>query len=185
MTLVAGLIALLVMAVGGLAFACTDLAVVNMSMPAAPPGAAITMSGSGFSPQIAGDPIIYHWAASDGPVIAQAYPDQAGNLTTTFTVPQAEPGYYVIFFGEQTPDGAAKQVRTRFQVLSAAPIGAQVAEPAPPVAAAGGPGSNGLSALTVALGAFSLMVFLAGAAATARQLRRRDVPEPAPVRRRP
>jgi len=168
----AAVVVLAVLSGAAAAFACTNLAIVNLSRPAAPPGATIDLTGAGFSGAVAGDPFTLHWGAHDGPLMATGPVDQAGNMSARFTVPDAAPGFYVIYIEHQG-------LRTRFQVLSAGQAD-QKASPAPPLASvAPEPSSNGVALLAATIGAFGLGLFGAGFVAVSRESRRRRrVPVP-------
>jgi hypothetical protein len=91
---------LLLVAVGGMAFACANLATLSLSTSEAAPGATVTVNGSSFSyPQAGGQaptPVVIHWRNESGPVLAQTVPDRFGTISTSFTVPAAAPGDYAI-----------------------------------------------------------------------------------------
>jgi hypothetical protein len=91
---------LLFVAVGGIAFACANLATLSLSASEAVSGARVTVIGSSFAyPQPgsqAPTPVVIHWRDESGPVLAQTVPDRAGAISTSFTVPPAEPGDYTI-----------------------------------------------------------------------------------------
>lgn len=161
------------------AFACTNLALVNMSLPGAPPGATIDLTAAGFSGAVAGDPFTLHWGATNGPALATAPVDQAGNLSARFTVPDAAPGYYVITID---PMG----LKTRFQVLSPSQAN-PAAAPAPPLASVTPePSSNGVALLAATIGTFGLGLFGAGFVAVTREnRRRRRVPVAVPAQSGP
>jgi hypothetical protein len=86
--------------VGGIAFACANLATVSLSASEALSGARVTVNGSSFAyPQTGSQPptpVVIHWRDESGPVLAQTVPDRAGAISTSFTVPAAEPGDYTI-----------------------------------------------------------------------------------------
>ena len=171
------------------AFACTNLATLNLSTPTGIPGDVVTMTGSSFRVPTSGptNPVLLHWNGVDGPVLAQAMPDKAGNISATFSVPNGQPGYYVIVATQRTPAGVDEYgtpARASFQILGA---GGQSVVQQPgtqaPTGVASDPSSTGIIALTVGLGALGLALFGAGFTAFVRQARRREVPATAPVRR--
>ncbi|MDQ6615221.1 MAG: hypothetical protein M3083_10845 [Actinomycetota bacterium] len=160
------------------AFACTDLAVLNFNRPAAPPGAAITINGSSFSTAIANQPFEFHWNTPDGPLLARAYADQTGNISTTFTVPDAAPGYYLVWVSEPHASGQVKGgvQKARLQVLEPANATALPVKPVVPVGVQPEATSPALIALTVGVGVLSMALLAFGAAALVGQVRRRAVP---------
>ncbi len=169
------------------AFACTNLATLNLSSNAGKPGDTITVTGSSFRmPREAPSGVQIRWNSADGPLLAETRPDRVGNITATFTVPEAAPDNYVILAVLRDARGAdtsGTPARAQFQVLGAAarPAAAPLADQPPPVAASQS-SSAGLIALTVALGVGGLALFAAGFVAFARQARARRLPTAARVR---
>ncbi|MDP9386746.1 MAG: hypothetical protein M3Q48_02170 [Actinomycetota bacterium] len=177
---------------GATAYACTNLATLNISSATGNPGDVVTLTGSSFAVPKASDtnqtptPVVLHWNGVDGPELARTAPDGAGNISTTFTVPQSSPGYYVIVASQRDEKGDkyGTPARASFQILG--PGGqAAIQQPATqlPATLAAEPSSSGMVALTIGLGILGLALFAAGFTAFARQARRRDVPATAPVRR--
>ncbi len=171
------------------AMACTNLATLNLSSASGSVGDTVTVTGSSFSvPRNAGDPVIpvvLHWNAADGPVLAEATPDSAGNISASFTVPEGEPGYYVLVATQKNAEGVDQYgtpARASYQILG--PNGESVVQPAgsetPAVATE--PSSTGMIALTVGLGVLGLALFAAGFTAFVRQGRGRAVPVPSKAR---
>ncbi len=171
------------------AFACTNLATLNLSTASGGVGDTVTVTGSSFrTPRAAGDavmPVVLNWNGADGPILAETTPDAAGNISATFTVPEGQPGYYVLVASQKDAQGAdayGTPARASFQILG--PNGQSVVQPAgnqvAPVTA--DPSSTGLIALTVGLGALGLALFGAGFTAFVRQARRREVPVASKVR---
>src|SRR5829696_7405176 len=78
------------------AFACTSAAVLYLSPARGPAGAQVTVEGIAFSVLAPVVPVVLRWNGVTGPDLAQAIPNKAGEITVTFTVPQASPGYYVV-----------------------------------------------------------------------------------------
>lgn len=177
--------ATLVTILGAAAFACTNLATLNLSKAAGQPGDAVEITGSSFRVAKEGpsNAVLLHWNGVDGPVVAQALPDKAGNVSMTATIPQAQPGYYVLVATQRTPEGVDEYgtpARAAFQILG--PGGTSVVTPTGAEGIgnlATEPASTGMIALTVALGVAGLALFAAGANAFVRQARRRtrEVPE--------
>jgi hypothetical protein len=97
--------------VGGLgasAFACANLATLNLSTGSGRPGTTITFTGSSFAvPRANSDltptPVVVHWQWEEGPVLAEATPDRYGTISASFTVPEARPGTYIIVATQRTP----------------------------------------------------------------------------------
>lgn len=172
------------------AFACTNLATLNLSSASGSVGDTVTVTGSSFrvpSGAQAGQPalpVILTWNGADGPVLAQTTPDSAGNISASFSVPEGQPGYYVIVASQKDAEGVdayGTPARASFQILG--PNGESVVQPAgsqTPVTA--DPSSSGMIALTVGLGALGLALFGAGFTAFVRQARRREVPVASKVR---
>jgi hypothetical protein len=175
---------------GAAAFACTNLATLNLSSTAGKSGDSVTVTGSSFrvaSGNAVSDPVVLHWNGVTGTELARVVPDKAGNISATFAIPDGQPGYYVIVATQQNAQGVdayGTPARASFQILGA--NGQSVVTPA--VSSAGStvassPSSSGIIALTVGLGALGLALFGAGFVAFVRQARRRDVPVTASVRK--
>src|SRR4051794_1176035 len=128
---------LLLVAVGGMAFACANLATLSLSTSEATPGATVTVNGSSFSyPQAGGQaptPVVIHWRNESGPVLAQPAPARLGAITPSFTGPAAERGDYAIVAPQVTARRSAEApadappvqvaelgtpARTQFKVLA-------------------------------------------------------------------
>lgn len=162
------------------AWACTNLATLNLSQPAATSGEQITVTGSSFK-VATGDPIpvMVHWGSATGPVLASVAPDPTGNISATLTIPDAQPGYYTMFATQTvkgfdyygTPALAAFQLLTPGQPANITPNAVQGGT------GTAGPGtsSTGLIALTVTLGVLGLVLFCGGVGAFVRQAGRREV----------
>ena len=188
-----GTVALTTVVAGVAAFACTNLATLNLSSAAGKVGDSVTVTGSSFRVPRATDavqtpsPVVLSWNGANGPVLAQVLPDKAGNISATFTVPEGQPGYYVIVASQRNAQGVDEYgtpARASFQILG--PGGRSVVQPTAaqsPGAVTSEPSSSGIIALTVGLGALGLALFGAGFVAFVRQARRREVPATAPVRR--
>ena len=103
-----------VVGVGASAFACANLATLNLSVGAARPGTTITFTGAGFAVPRANTgltptPVVVHWEREEGPIIAEVVPDRYGTISAEFTVPDAQPGTYIIVASQKTarrPAGA-------------------------------------------------------------------------------
>jgi hypothetical protein len=168
-----------VLATAAIGFACTNLATLNLSSAAGKPGDVVTVTGSSFAVNsrdvAASFPVVLRWNGVDGKELATVQPDKAGNISATFTVPDGQPGYYVIVGTQKDARGVdtyGTPARASYQILG--PNGQSVVEPAP--ATTGAPvaesSSTGIIALTVGLGVLGLGLFGAGFAAFVRQARR-------------
>ena len=175
---------------GAAAFACTNLATLNLSSSTGKVGDSVTVTGSSFrvaTGTAVSDPVILRWNGVEGTQLASVLPDKAGNISATFAIPEGQPGYYVIVATQKNAQGVdayGTPARASFQILGA--NGQSVVTPA--VSSAGStvassPSSSGIIALTVGLGALGLALFGAGFVAFVRQARRRDVPVTASVRK--
>ncbi len=174
---------------GAAAFACTNLATLNLSSSTGNVGDSVTVTGSSFrvaSGTAVQNPVVLHWNGADGKELASVVPDKAGNISATFAVPEGQPGYYVIVATQRNAAGIddyGTPARASYQILGAnGPIAAPVAAGAN-TGLASEPSSTGIIALTVGLGVLGLALFGAGFVAFVRQARRRDVPVTASVRR--
>jgi hypothetical protein len=184
LALVGGLIAMgFSLALASTAFACTNLAELNVGPSAGQAGATVKITGSAFSHVPANTPVALHWGSANGPVLATITPDAAGAIgPTTITVPaDATPGSYVIVASQTevatglTPWGTP--ARASFTVTGPA----SGAVPAPALANGGlnastTSSSSGLIAVTIALGVGGLALFGLGVATFVGTMRRRAVP---------
>src|SRR5947208_5277063 len=174
---------------GAAAFACTNLATLNLSSSAGKAGDTVTVTGSSFnvnSKDVAASfPVILHWNGVDGATLAQVQPDKAGNVSATFTVPDGQPGYYVIAATQRNTttnaDVYGTPARASYQILG--PNGQSVVTPVGSSAGAvtTESSSSGIIALTVGLGVLGLALFGAGFIAFVRQARK--APAAATVRK--
>ena len=173
---------------GAAAFACTNLATLNLSSSAGKTGDTVTVTGSSFRVNAtnveASDAVVLHWNGVDGATLAEVKPDRAGNISATFTVPEGQPGYYVIVATQKDARGVdayGTPARASYQILG--PNGQSVVQPVGSSAGTVGTetSSSGIIALTVGLGALGLALFGAGFIAFVRQARR--APAAAAVRR--
>ncbi|HTJ74106.1 MAG TPA: hypothetical protein VL337_01970 [Acidimicrobiales bacterium] len=175
--------AVLVVVAAG-AFACTNLATLNLSSTAGKAGDTVTVTGTSFAVARDGGPslpVVLHWNGVDGAVLAQAVPDSAGNISATFTVPDGLPGYYVLVATQRDAKGVdtyGTPARASYQILG--PNGQSVVKPAiapdagAPVPA--GSSSTGIVALTAALGLIGLGLFGAGFVSLIRPTRAAPTP---------
>ncbi len=173
---------------GAAAFACTNLATLNLSSSAGKAGDTVTVTGSSFNVNTrdvaASFPVVLRWNGVDGASLAEVQPDRAGNISATFTVPEGQPGYYVIVATQRNAQGAdvyGTPARASYQILG--PNGQSVVQPVATTPGTVGPesSSSGIIALTVGLGALGLALFGAGFIAFVRQARR--APAAATVRK--
>lgn len=185
--LFAGVLAVIVITAVA-AFACTNLATLNLSSSVGQAGDNVTITGSSFRSATAtapAPPVVLSWNGASGPALATVTPDSAGNISATVTVPQAAPGYYVIVATQKDAKGNDQYgtpARAAFQILGATGSAAPQTTGAEGVAPlASEPISTGMIALTALLGVLGLGLFGAGMGAFVRQARRREVP--APVRK--
>jgi hypothetical protein len=159
------------LAVVATAFACANLASAKLSRAAATPGTTVSFMGRNFNSNAAASPVTIRWNGRNGQVLASARPASTGKVSTTFTVPNARPGYYIIVATQTGPNGrpasgtpgraplrVARRSSSSTVVVAPAPVGGGPASPAP---------------LIIGLGASALM--LAGGF-TALAVRRRRIP---------
>ena len=188
--------------VGGLgasAFACANLATLNLSTGSGRPGTAVTFTGAGFavpraSTGLSPTPVVVHWEWEDGPVIAEVVPDRYGSISAQFAVPETRPGTYIIVATQETPrraPGAPEDqaptyfpepgtpARASFEVLAP---GAVAAQRSPVIESGDGSDSQGqLDAtvwivLTAAFGAVAMSLFGGGLIAFIHQSRKSREP---------
>ena len=105
-------VAALVAGVGASAFACAGLATLSLSASNGRPGATITFTGASFavprsSTGLSPTPVVVRWQSDDGPILAEVTPDRYGSISASFTVPDANPGTYVILGLQRTPRAVA------------------------------------------------------------------------------
>lgn len=187
---VVGLAAAATVMVGAAAFACTNLATLNLSSNTGKPGDSVTITGSAFRVASAtsqpGD-VVLRWNGIEGAELARITPDKVGNISATFAIPDSQPGNYVLMAVQRDAkgtDAGGTPARASFQILG----GSGQPVPTPAVSSAGStvassPSSSGIIALTVGLGALGLALFAAGFVAFVRQARRSDAPITASVRK--
>lgn len=169
-----------------LAYACTNIASLNLESSTGAAGDRISVTGSSFGAQ---PEVVLHWNSIEGAELATVQPDRAGNIATSIVVPEnTQPGYYVIVATQTSEDGGqvfGGPARAAFQVLGpggealqAQPAGpdqlAQFASGAPAAA------SSGMIALTALLGLLGLGLFGAGVAGFVRESRS-EAPAAAPI----
>lgn len=182
--------AAVVMTAGVAAFACTNLATVGTSAPSGEAGTAVTVSGSSFAAAqdgAAASPVLIRWNKLDGPVLAEIPPDATGSISGTFTLPEADPGHYVLVATQVDEEGEPQfgtPARVAMEILG--PSGESVAPPAAQAAASSSSSGRDSSASTVAvlgLGVLAVGLFAAGCASFLQERRRLAAgPAPQPVR---
>jgi len=170
--------ATLILALASAAFACTNLAALNLSSSSGQAGSQVTVTGSAFARAPKNTPVALHWNGLDGPVLATVTPDAAGAINATqITIPSdAKPGFYTIVATQTeiatglSPWGLP--TRAGFQVVGP---GATPAQPVQAVSAGSSESgvSGGFIALSVALGVGGLALFGFGAASFLSTYRRR------------
>jgi hypothetical protein len=171
------------------AWACTNLSTLNLSNATGAPGSQVTVTGSSFTPSAAGQvapPVVLHFNSLTGPALATTHPNAAGDITATFTVPQAQPGDYVIVATQTTAKGTPEfGTPARASLVIPGPSSAGASQPATASLSSSAPtsSSGGILGWAIGLGAGGLALFGAGIGAVAAQARRRKVPVTAPVRK--
>ena len=166
----AAMAATAVLVLASAAFACTNLAELNLSSSSGQAGSQVAVTGSAFAKAPKNTPVELHWNGLNGPVLATVTPDAAGALSNvSITIPaDAVPGSYVVV-ATQTEVATGLNpwgipTRAGFTVTGA---GSTAAVPASS-ASAGLSNSSGVSggfiALSVALGFGGLVLFGLGAA---------------------
>lgn len=172
------------------AWACTNLATLNLSESNGVAGADIDVTGSSFSTSDSAQAVEIRWGGTEGEVLAEATPDSTGSIETSVTIPDsADPGYHVLVAtqmqegedGELSP-AYGTPARSSFLVGSVTDP-AEISEPAGvPAAATPDAGvPTGLVALTALLALAGIALFGAGLGLFVRESRRRSE-QPAPVR---
>ena len=167
---------------GGTAFACTNLATAEVSAGTGRAGAAMTFTGSSFAAPEEGaapSPVVVHWGSADGPVLAQLAPDARGGVSGSFTIPEADPGHFVIIATQVDAEGEPQfgtPARVPFEVLGA--NGESVPPPVDEAAPLSSGSESGGSSIVLVLGIVAACLFVGGLAAF-RQVSRRPsaVPE--------
>jgi hypothetical protein len=137
--------------------------------------------------------VVIHWRTEAGPVLAQTVPDRFGAISTSFTVPDASPGEYVVVATQESarrrpdapPDAPPVLVAetgtpaaTRFQVLPGPTL--RAGSPAPAVDALGRSSGELDSSIWIALiatlGAVALLLLGSGLVAFLYQSRQSKLP---------
>lgn len=174
------------------AFACTNLATLNLSESNGAAGATIDVTGSSFAnPEGGGQEVAIHWDSVEGAELATAEPDASGAISTTVEVPaDAEPGYHVLV-ATQMQEGDDGELSEAYGTPARASflVGETPSdqETAPAAASTGGAAPaaetpTGLIALTILLAAAGIGLFGAGLGLFVREVRQRGA-VPAPARK--
>lgn len=174
---VTGAVGFLLAATAMIAYACTNLASLNLESSTGAAGDTLQVTGSSFGAE---PDVTLHWNSVEGAELATVTPDQAGNINATITIPEdAQPGYFVLVATQTGEDGSqvfGGPARAAFQVLG--PGGeALETQPAGPdqlaqfAASSDSTSAAGMIALTAALGVLGLGLFGAGIAGFAREAR--------------
>lgn len=175
----------IVLSVAAAAWACTNLATLNLSAASGQPGTVVNLTGTAFATK-GGSPVVIHWDSLDGPVLATTNADPTGTVHASVAIPaDAQPGPHILIAKQDYTDDKGvttaaygTPARASFMV-GAPPFEAAASRPAaPPVATGAEGGSGGLVAFAIilALGGFGL--FGAGLAVFSRQAGRQRVPAP-------
>ena len=190
---VSGFAASFLLVLGLTAYACTNLATLNLSNTMGRAGDTITVTGSSFlttcvcGPQMPPTPVKIRWGGVQGRVMAEVMPEKVGAVSAAFVVPDVTPGYYVIAATQRDDavnlDTQGTPALVSFQVLT--PTGQSVV-PESQVAAAGvradEASSSAFLAATIGLGILGLALFVGGSAAVIRQVSARRVRVPAAIK---
>ena len=192
-------VAALLVGLGASAFACANLATLNLSTSRGYAGATVTLTGAAFTyPRattgLAPTPVVIRWRDKGGPILAEVVPERNGSISTSFTVPDVAPGNYVILAVQETPrrlqnappdappvyfDEPGTPARASFEVLRPG-TEAVIRAPGPePVDGAEGPSeldSTVWIVLTAAFGAVAMSLFGGGLIAFIHQSRKAREP---------
>ena len=145
----------LVLSVASMAWACT--AQVNVIGPlSGAPGSEVTVKGGGAP---ANGQVSILWNALEGPKLATAATDGAGDFSAAVTVPDVAPGvYFMVIAGEDLSQGVA---RMAFEVTPGAG-GAPTLQPASELATAGSQSTDSGLAVGAAVLAVGLVALFSG-----------------------
>ena len=191
-------IAALVAGFGASAYACANLATLNLSIGAGRPGTTVTFTGSSFPVPRASTgqsptAVVVHWQWEEGPILAEATPDRNGTISASFTVPEARPGTYIIIATQKTartvPGAPPEQApalfaepgtpaRASFEVLApgASPVIRSATMESVDVSDGQGLDSTVWIVLTAAFGAVAMSLFGGGLIAFIHQNRKSKEP---------
>lgn len=174
---------------GASAWACTNLATLNLDTTHAQAGDTVQITGSSYKlTESGGQEVILRWNAFDGPVLASTTPDSSGNIAVSLVIPSdAQPGPHVIVGAQEVerPDGSmvpAHGTPTRASIVVGS-AGVDPLEPpaaVSPAASAAASGDGGLLVLGALLGLVGLGLFAAGTGVFLRNVSAEE-PVPSPV----
>jgi hypothetical protein len=196
---VVGAIGALIVGIGAGAFACANLATLNLSTGRAESGTTIAFTGASFavpraSTGLTPTPVVVHWQWEEGPILAEATPDRYGSISATFVVPEARPGTYIIVATQKTPRRPAgapadqapalfaepgTPARASFEVLAPGAIAGDRTAAVDPVDVSDAPGQLDATVwivLTAAFGAVAMSLFGGGLIAFIHQSRKSREP---------
>src|SRR4051794_11713180 len=146
------LLGVVVVLTGAVAYACTNLATLNLSSAVGKAGDTVTVTGSSFRmPAGVETGVQIRWNGIDGPVLAETRPDRVGNISADIVIPPAAADNYVIVAVLRDAKGAdpsGTPARAQFQIVGGA--GRPVTAGAVPQVSAGG-GDGGTSSAPLAL----------------------------------
>lgn len=172
------------------AYACTNLATLNLSEGAGAAGADVDVTGSSFATGEDAPAVEIRWGGSDGPVLTEAQTDSTGAIQTSVTIPDdATPGYHVVVATQMQEDDEGElspafgtPARASY-LVGTADQPAEISEPTGSAAAASPEASmsTGLLALTAVLALAGVGLFGAGLGLFIRQSRRQGAEQRAPV----
>lgn len=165
------------------AWACTNLATLNLEKAAGSAGDEVGVTGSSFNTSDGASAVEIRWDGVEGQVLATAETDSAGNIATTVAIPaDAQPGYHVLVATQSVTDDEGEvstaygtPARAAFSVGGTVPDAPAVAS-GPSTVATGAETSGGLVALTALLAIAGLALFGAGVGLFVRELRPREAP---------
>lgn len=125
-----------------IAYACTALATIGLNPAQGDAGTQVQGTGRGFSRATTGvEPVILRFNTRTGQELWRGRPDAGGNISFSFTVPQAAPGSYAIIATQNTADGQpvpGTPARAAFTITgrpAATPAAQPAAGPQQPTAA--------------------------------------------------
>jgi hypothetical protein len=145
------------LAVVATAYACANLATLKLDRVAAAAGSDVTAYGRNFNSNVAASTVTLRFNSRNGRVLWEGRPQSNGKLTSNFTVPNVQPGKYVILATQTGIDGrpaAGTPGRAPLKIKG----GAASSTAAPPVST-GGPT---MPSLPIGVGMALLMLGLAG-----------------------
>ena len=156
-----GVVAVLVVASGAAALACANLATLQLSTPAASPGAHVKATAA------ASGPLVLHWDGPHGVVLAEATPDADGRISAAFTVPATDLGRHKVVATRVGPQGTDSRVPAAVSPLDVrAPVHSAPWRSGGPLPNGGGTAAGPLVAVAAA-GALGAGLVAAGAARVA------------------